>query len=434
MRRSILVATLALSMNAGCAGSPAMRAAERGDFATLRADVAAREKAGTLSNADAAKIARAVATWDLAHAPREQATARVRDLRSCVVDVDGALEKRSATRDAAGAEAALARLEARTLSESDARAYVRDADDGWRAVGARALVRDEDQAARAKAMIDGAPGVRRAAMHAAVEAKDARDVPTLAESARVDPEPLVRTDAVRALGAVGGDAAFAALRDLWPNADDALKEDIAAAWALPGLWTAGGRGELRLLVAAGHGPGAIAGAGAILGRGARAARDAEVDDSATALLVRTIGGTASHRDRAHAIALAPVERPALAEALRAAAKDDDVGVRVAALARLTELKSDRAASIAALEPIAADRDRIAAASRARFALASAGDLKVQALLEGDLASPEPAVRLGAAQGLATLGRPARAAPLLADADPAVRARAACTLLVAARSR
>jgi hypothetical protein len=34
--------------------------------------------------------------------------------------------------------------------------------------------------------------------------------------------------------------------------------------------------------------------------------------------------------------------------------------------------------------------------------------------------------------LAGLGVPARAAPLLADADPRVRARAACTILLAAR--
>jgi hypothetical protein len=54
------------------------------------------------------------------------------------------------------------------------------------------------------------------------------------------------------------------------------------------------------------------------------------------------------------------------------------------------------------------------------------------LVERDLASPEPSARLGAAQALAALGRPARAAPLLADADPGVRARAACTILVGAR--
>ena len=94
MRRWILVASI-VAGGAACASSPAMRAAERGDFAALRADVAAREKAGTLSNGDAAKIARAVAAWDVTHAPREQATARVRDVRPCAVDVDGALERRS---------------------------------------------------------------------------------------------------------------------------------------------------------------------------------------------------------------------------------------------------------------------------------------------------------------------------------------------------
>ena len=123
------------------------------------------------------------------------------------------------TRDAAGAEAALARVEAGELSAGSARDFLREADDAWRAVGTRGLVREEDDAARMRAYVDPAPAVRRAAMHAAAVAKDPRDVEALAEAARVDPEPIVRTDAVRALGAVGGALVIAKLRDLWAGAD-----------------------------------------------------------------------------------------------------------------------------------------------------------------------------------------------------------------------
>jgi hypothetical protein len=72
--------------------------------------------------------------------------------------------------------------------------------------------------------------------------------------------------------------------------------------------------------------------------------------------------------------------------------------------------------------------------RARFALASAGDRRVQGWLEQDLTSERPFDRLSAATALASLDASARAAPLLADIDPSVRVRAACTLLMAARSR
>jgi hypothetical protein len=70
--------------------------------------------------------------------------------------------------------------------------------------------------------------------------------------------------------------------------------------------------------------------------------------------------------------------------------------------------------------------------RARLALASAGDRRVQAWIEQDLAASDPAGRLAAASALAALGVSARAAPLLADGDVRVRMRVACILISAAR--
>lgn len=411
----------------GCASSPALRAAEGGDFATLQREVAAKEKLGRLSNGEAADLARAVAEWEITKAPAGEQLSRVREARACARELDGALARRMRTRDAAGAEAALARAESRELSAADARVHAADADDGWRAVGARGLVREEDDAARRKAYLDPAPAVRRAAMHAALEAKDPRDVDPLAEAARVDPEPIVRTDAVRTLAAIGGAAAGAKLRDLWTSADEPLREDIASAWASPAMWSAGGRDELRILLAQGRGPGAIEAAGAVL-RGND--RDAELDALATALLGRTIA-RGSHRDRLHAIVAAPRAYGPLLDAVREAAKDPDFMLAVAALARLVDSPSDRDASIRALEAVAADRDRAAASARAKLALATAGDLRVQAWIEADLAAADPAARLGAATALGALGRGGRAAPLLADPDPSVRTRAACTILRAA---
>jgi hypothetical protein len=417
-----------VALASGCASSPALVAARRGDFGALQADVAAREKVGSLGNAEAADLARAVAAWDVTHPAKPgDAALRVGELRACARDVDGILADRMKTHDAAGAEAALARVESGAIGLGSARDHLADLDDGWRAVGARGLVREEDGDARRKAYADPAPAVRRAAMHAGAVALNAGDVAALSEAARLDPEPIVRTDAVRALGAIGGAAVVAQLRDLWTNADGPLREDIAAAWARPATWAAGGRDELRILLAQGDGPGAIEGAGAAL---REAARDPEIDASATALLVRVIA-RGSHRDRLHAIAVAPprLSAPLLA-AFRAAKEDDDITVRVAVLGRLLDSPPDREAAVRALEAIAASAAP-APAPRAKLALAEAGDARVQALLEADLTASEPSVRLGAAMGLAALGRSARAAPLLADAEPSVRARAACTLLTGA---
>src|SRR5262249_36445352 len=105
---------------AACGASGAMRAAERGDRAALKAEIASREKAGSLSNAEAAKLARAVASRELAQA-KDDAASRVRELRACANDVDDALAARMKTHDAAGAEAALARLDAGTLDAGDVR-------------------------------------------------------------------------------------------------------------------------------------------------------------------------------------------------------------------------------------------------------------------------------------------------------------------------
>ena len=171
-------------------------------------------------------------------------------------------------------------------------------------------------------------------------------------------------------------------------------------------------------------------------------KDTELAGSASALLSRTIA-EGSRRDRLHALAIA---RPVGAEleAIRKAAKDDDLDVRVTALASLLESKPDHDAALKDLEAVAgqgvttkagppAEDGRVReAAARARLALAQAGDLRIQAWIEQDLAASDPNRRLGAASALAALGRPARAVMLLADPDASVRTRAACTMLVASR--
>jgi HEAT repeat protein len=332
-----------------------------------------------------------------------------------------------ATHDEAGAAAALALLDAGELSQDDARQFATDPVAPWRAVGARALVRSEDRNQRLQALLDPDPRVRRQAVRAARDEKDPNDLGPLSEAARVDPEPIVRTEAVRALVDLeplpAGELADV-LRDLWPKADEGLREDIAIAWASPRVWSDGGSEALLTLVASGQGPGVVEGAAAILRNGTMGG---EVVMEATAQMERAIAQGSRER-RQQAIAGAPLERPELLAAVKKASEDGDLQVRVAALSRLAQAKQPGA--VDGLVALAGTGSPVA--QRARFALASLGDRRVQAWVEQDLQAEGAEARLGAATTLSAMGVAARAAPLLADADAAVRVKAACTILLGAR--
>lgn len=442
-------ASVLLLVLAGC-GSAALRAAEQGDQAKLRAEISEKHSRGKLSNDEAAELARAVAEREITTAKDEKtALDRLREIRACAGDLDDALSERAKKRDAAGAEAALALYEDGKMSEGAARDLLGDQDDRWRAVGTMTLHRDEDRKARHAALVDPSPRVRRSAIHAASKANDAADLDPLMEVARVDPDLLLRNHAIRASGAIVrglGDPGKARaaelavkLRDIWTNGDDAVREDIAVAWALTPVWENGGREALRSAIADGKGPGAIAAAGVV---SRTRSEDTELAPSANALLARTIEG-GSFRERLHALAVGRLDGAQL-DAIRKAAKEEDREVRIAALARLLHAKTDRDAAMKELTALASfgvkgsatansdDGHAREIASRARFALANAGELRVQAWVEEDLVSNDPNRRAQAASALAALGRSARGAPLLADADASVRTRAACTMIVAAR--
>jgi len=445
---SVARPALVLAAVAAC-GSPALRAAEQGDSAKLRAEIAQKHEKGKLSNGEAADLARAVAEREITTAKDEDtALARLRETRACAAELDDARKERMKKRDAAGAEAALSRLEDGKLSDGDARGWLDDPDGRWRAVAARTLHRGEDRKRRQAAILDPSPSVRRSAIRAAAQAKDPTDLDILFETARVDPELLLRNEALRSISAIlrgledkGRPRAVemaVKLRDLWTSGDDAIKEDVAVAWGLSPVFENGGREALRVALSSSNGPGAIAAAGVVV---RNAEKDAELATSANALLARTIID-GSRRDRLHALAVARGE-PMVLDAMRKAAQDDDREVKVLALARLLDSKPDREAAKKELYAIAGygvkgfggkvdDPRALEHAARARHELAAAGELGVQAWIEQDLAAPEPARKTSAASALAALGRSARAAPLLADPDPSVRTRAACTMMTASR--
>ena len=111
----------------------------------------------------------------------------------------------------------------------------------------------------------------------------------LFETARVDPELLLRNEALRAMSQILRSETAKPraaehvnrLRDLWNSGDDAVREDVAVAWALSPVFESGGREALGVALASGKGPGALAAAGVVL---RSASKDTELAGSASALL------------------------------------------------------------------------------------------------------------------------------------------------------
>ena len=295
-------------------------------------------------------------------------------------------------------------------------------------MGARALVREEDAKARRAALLDPSPLVRREAARAASFARDGGDLSLLVETARLDPDWRVRTDAVRALAHQPGDPEVAnRLRDLWDSSDDDAREDIATALAEPEVFAHGGRDALILIVAREHGPGATE-AASIAAR--LYAKDPDLGPPAFAHLELAVSEGAK-RERLHALAALPLTDKGARDAVKKAEEDGDEEVKVAALTRMTEIPEGAAEATKALEEIAKNNEDPLAA-RAKFALAAAKDAQVVPLLDADLASKDAETRLAAATAFAGMGETRRAARELADADASVRARVACTLMMAAR--
>src|SRR5947209_7432210 len=73
---------VAFALVAGCA-TAATTAARKGDTDALRTAIAERHKAGAIDDAEAAEIARLVASHEIDSANPKDATERVRDVRGC---------------------------------------------------------------------------------------------------------------------------------------------------------------------------------------------------------------------------------------------------------------------------------------------------------------------------------------------------------------
>lgn len=438
----------------GCASS-AVRHAERGDILALRAEIDRQHRVGALTNGEARDIAKALLERDVSGLVDGRDDAKVRELRACAKDLDSALEKRENKHDGLGAEIARVRVEEGLLEPSDTRRYRDDPNAAYRAIAQRGLTDADDAEARIKALLLREVVARQMASLAAGDGATLGELDALFEAARLDPDDGVRHLALRAaVDAVArrkkdvlsglvdsadederrslrlARTALDRLRDAWTTGKTALRDDVASGLATSPFYELGGRDALRARLGEGSDRLTVASAILRMPTSRDTTEDTFLRENAARVALSALRDGSS-LERAFAVVLVRPEGEALEE-LRKASRDPDRDVALPALGKLLRVPADAERARVELVRVAGQKDDVTHAPRARGILAGFRYLPVQLWLEEQSRRRELGLRLRAAAGLAALGRVARAAPLLADDDPTLRARAACLVLAATR--
>ena len=391
--------SLALVLVAACGPKPPARTALEGDLPSLKRDIASAQQAQKLDHAAVVDLALAVGEREVMSAGGTDGALRVRSLRPCAKPLLRTMARRAEAQDDVAAELTLILLETHTADrETLLTRYARASSGAWRAVAARAAVRQADTDVRVRFFSDPDERVRRSALAAAHDAREPAELEALLEAARLDPDPESESLATRAAGAIGGERAVLGLKDLWAQGDEPLRMAIVDAWLEPGSLVSGGERELSNVADSAAGLASVSASFALARAGGPAA------DAANARLRRSIAeGSDDEKRLALSVApLSPENEAAIAEAAKKASPE----LRVTALTRLSALPNQRTDAV----------------------VADAGDTSVRATLIKSLSDKDRQTRLRAARGLTSLGDYSNAATALGDDDASLRSDLACTIL------
>lgn len=417
---ALLLALLALS---ACRVPPAVSQARTGDFAAVRETLSGPEGERT----DAARLAREVLAYEIRAAKEIEDRAFIASLGPCAADVERPLLARSKTRDAIGGEALLVLYEANRYRGPRPKRFQSSPEGAFRALAARDTATDHAQ--RVAYFVDDDERVRQAALEAAVDAKDERDIPALLEASRLDPSPYIRSRAFYALGQLGGERVHHALLDRLTTAPPELQLSVLDALAQPDV--AKVDGSMSLLHLAEKDRGLVGLHAAYLLSSGPRRPDASPEDAKMLRQTGTLrliafaeGGT--EEEQRLALRLLPTDSPATESILLRASGDPNPEVRVIAWARLLGRPKHRPAAEQALLALAKERDRVA--YQARSALAAGGSLAVLEYFQAQAKAPQVELRLLAGRAFIRLERERELAPLLADPATRVRRSLACARL------
>jgi len=414
-----------LVLLAACGPKPPARTALSGTLAELKRDIQSAQRAGKLDHDAVVGLAQAVGERELTSAEGSGGAIRVRSLRQCARPLRAAMERRASLGDDVAAELTLILLETQVAAPAPLlNRYARSESGAWRAVAARAADRPIDADMRKAFFVDPDERVRRAAFATALSVHHSGDLEALLDAARVDPDPQTQSLAIRAAGAVGGEHAVLALKDLWARADDTTRIAIVDAWTEQASFVTGGARELALAAESGAGLAAVSASYAL-------ARTQGADSVvANARLRRDILGGSDDEKRL-ALNVAPMNSETEI-AIAKASKEASPGLRVVALTRLTGVETRRSDALRALRELAnakaSSESELRAQGEALSALANAGDRTVLSTLVKDVHDKELAVRSRAARGLTSLCDYGNAAMALADDDANLRSEVACSVL------
>jgi HEAT repeat protein len=410
---------------ASCAPKPPVRTALQGDLSALKHDIQSAQQAHQLDHDTVVRLALALGERELMSAQGSDGAQRVRSLRPCAAPLRGTMERRADTGDDVAAELTLILLEMHAADrEALLKRYAESSSGAWRAVAARSAVRPAETDLRKHFFSDPDERVRRAALSSARDARDPGELEPLLEAARLDPDPQSQSLAARAAGAIGGERAVLALKDIWARAEDDLRIAIVDGWSEHASFVTGGARELAAAAESSSGLASVSASYAL-------ARVEGPESAPANARLRRYMLDGSDDEKRLALSVAPINAEnevALAEAAKKASPE----LRALALTRLSNVPAERREALSALRNLVNGKPSSDSEQRARdaaiSALAAAGDSSVQAGLVKDLTAKDRQTRWRAAHALTSLGDYSNAATALGDDDASLRSDIACTIL------
>ncbi|MGC4068214.1 MAG: hypothetical protein QM784_26910 [Polyangiaceae bacterium] len=422
-KHAILAAAVLLS--SGCHENAVVRVAHHGTLKELSTSIERLRQAGPVAKGTLHEIAVAVVERELAASRDEDlhvaATAvPIEQLGPCARTLGRILSRRGTLGDDSAGAAQFSRVDAGTMLSDAEWSNLANSPHGWARAAAALASREPSRFYfRQQSLTDEDARVRRAALLSCIEAPAEEHRSTLVQLLRAAPDAGSRALAARALGVLGGDAAYESLVDAWPGADTDLRLSIVNAMAQKRSFDAGG-GE-RLVAFARSEPGLVGIAAAVsLTKGTAPSREAGV-----ARLTRALNQGSTEELRL-AISAAEWRNDEHARALLRWGLRGEPLVQITALSRWLERPEYVFGAQLTLRQLS--EGATTSAVLARHVLAEHGDRSIVHALRAQLGYAAADVRSMAAADLHRLEDWSSVSRALADDAPRVRLRTACLVL------
>lgn len=423
--RGLFGPALLVLLATACGGqNGAMQAARQSDTKTLRNELLGARAQGRLNRSLTQEIARAMLEGELERSHNLSGVAFVQSLSPCSRELSGALEDRSQRRDDVGGEALLLLVESGREGKR-ARSHEGDEIPSYRAAFARSLTKPEDAERRSHLYADPDQRVRRAALDAALGSASSTELDALKETARVDPDPLCQSKALRLIGTIDDERSLSLLLERYTPAKERERLSVIEGLRQQAQASPVARDELFYIASSAEGIVRLTAAVFLLRSSIQPPLPAERQEVLTNF-VSEFARTGTLTEQILALGSLTPDTRETRQLLTAAATSPQKDLRVAALIALLEDEKERTRAQRELLALAAEPSTPGRA--ARDALARRGDTRVLPFALRDTKDPDPRVRVQAADALLALTRWDHAGTLLADPDHGTRLELACTML------